>query len=303
VEERQFTVSAEDAAGRIDKYLALKLGEGYSRTCVKMLIDSGLVLVNGGRVKASYIASPDDKVVIKMLPAEASDIEPEDIPLDIIYEDEWLIVVNKPAGMVVHPAAGNRKGTLVAALLHHCGKLPQTDNELRPGIVHRLDKDTSGVMVVAKRARALRSLAKQFQKRAVKKSYTALVKGRLQMDNGVIEAPLARHVVDRKKIDINYAEGKGARTIYHVVRRFKNATLVRLDLETGRTHQIRVHMKHLGHPVLGDAKYGGENSGIDRQALHAEMLGFTHPDTGRYVEFHAPVPEDIKLFIAGIDKA
>jgi 23S rRNA pseudouridine1911/1915/1917 synthase len=279
---------------RVDKCIALRLGEGYSRVYVKFLMDSGHVKVNGKDVKPRYAVRAGDSISVRMAPQEKeSALTAENIPLDVLYEDEWLVVVNKPAGMVVHPGAGNKKETLANALLYHCGRLADSGDELRPGIVHRLDKDTSGVIVVAKNDRALRSLAKQFQKRTVKKRYIALVKGRVELDNGVVEAPVARHAVNRQKMDIEYVKGKKARTVYHVVRRFKGFTFLQLELETGRTHQIRVHMKHIGHPVLGDRTYG-RTDGIRRQALHAEMLGFTHPDTGKYVEFHAPIPRDIQ---------
>ena len=296
MEERRFAAGPEDAGIRIDKCIALKLGEGYSRTYVKFLMDNGCVRVNGRAVKARYSVREKDEIFLELLLQESGGIEAEAIPLNILYEDEWVIVVDKPAGMVVHPGAGNKKGTLVNALLYHCGKLPDTEDDLRPGIVHRLDKDTSGVMVAAKNDRALRSLAKQFQRRTVKKHYVALVKGSVEMDNGIVEAPVARHPVDRKKMNVEYAAGKKARTIYHVIRRFSDFTLLSLDLETGRTHQIRVHMKHIGHPVLGDAKYGG-GGGMARQALHAEKLMFTHPDTGKCMEFSSPMPADMREVI------
>jgi len=300
MEKREFTVAGGEDGIRVDKYIAVKLGDGYSRTYVKNLMDRGMVRVGGEEVKPRYITREGDRVFLEMLPPETSEIEPEDIPLDIIYEDEWIIVVNKPAGMVVHPGAGNKKGTLAGALLHHCGKLPGGDETGRPGIVHRLDKDTSGVIVAAKDERAMRSLARQFQKRAVKKEYMAVVRGTVELDNGVIDAPVGRHAVDRRKMDVEHGgSGKHARTVYHVVKRLGRFTLLDLELGTGRTHQIRVHMKHLGHPVAGDRQYGG---GIEmsRQALHARKLGFTHPDTGKYVEFEAPVPGDISDFL---DKA
>ncbi|MCK5451170.1 MAG: RluA family pseudouridine synthase [Candidatus Omnitrophica bacterium] len=293
----EFKISDEDAGTRIDKCITRKLGEEYSRTYVKSLIDNKLVRVNGENIKAHYVAHKNDEVVAEMLPLEVQDVEPEDIPLDIIYEDEWLIVINKSAGMVVHPGSGNRTGTLVGALLYHCGKLPEADDDDRPGIVHRLDKDTSGVMVVAKNPRSLRSLSKQFQNRTIQKTYIALVQGSLELDNGIIEAPLARDAFDRKKMSVEYAAGKEARTVYHVIKRFGKFTFVRLNPKTGRTHQIRVHMKFLGHIILGDAKYGC-SKGMARQALHAESIIFCHPGTGKTMTFSAPIPEDIKEVIA-----
>ncbi len=296
MEELKFKVTQEEAGMRVDKCIALRLGEGYSRTFVKDLIDKKLVKVNGKSIKPSYEANEGDRILAAIPPPEKSDLEPEDIPLNVIYEDEWIIVIDKPAGMVVHPGAGNRKGTLVNALLHYSEKLADTGDESRPGIVHRLDKDTSGIIVVAKNDRALRSLSKQFQKRAVKKRYAAIVKGRLELDNGVVELPLARHSTDRKKMAVEHARGKKAKTVYHVRKRFKDFTLLDIELHTGRTHQIRVHMKHIGHPVLGDITYG-RSDGVKRQALHAQMLGFTHPDTGEYIEFHSPIPKDMKEII------
>lgn len=293
MKEINIKVEEKEAGERLDKYITDKLGKEYSRTYIKFLIDKGFVLVESKKTKPRYIVQDGDKILINIISVPQNEnLEAENIPLDIIYEDEWIIVVNKPYGMVVHPGAGVRTGTLVNALLFHCGKLPDTGNELRPGIIHRLDKDTSGVIVAAKNSRALRSLSKQFQKRAVKKIYVALVKGQLELDNGIIEAPLARHKTDRKKMSVVHEEGKDARTIYHVVKRYKKCTLVRLELLTGRTHQIRVHMQYLGHPVLGDTKYGGDKS-MNRQALHAEKIGFSHPNTGKYMEFSSPIPEDI----------
>jgi 23S rRNA pseudouridine1911/1915/1917 synthase len=297
MKELKFTIGAEESGSRIDKCIALRLGDEFSRTYVKFLMDGGFVEVNGKDVKPHYAAREGDEVLVRMAPQERGEaLAPEDIPLDILYEDEWIIVINKPAGLVVHPGAGNKTGTLANALLHHCEKLADTGDELRPGIVHRLDKDTSGVIVVAKNDRALRSLARQFQHRTVKKKYVALVKGQVELDNGIIEAPVARHAVNRQKMGVEYVKGKKAHTAYHVVRRFKNFTVLELDLKTGRTHQIRVHMKHLGHPILGDRTYG-QTDGVARQALHAEMITFTHPDTGKSVEFHAPLPRDMQEII------
>jgi 23S rRNA pseudouridine1911/1915/1917 synthase len=296
MEKRSYKISPEDAGMRIDKYLALKLGDEYSRTFVKNMMDKGLVDVNGSRVKPNYSTRQDDEVTALLPPPEPVYVDAEQIPIDIIHEDEAVIVINKPAGMVVHPGSGNKKGTMVSAVLFHCGKLADTGDILRPGIVHRLDKDTSGVIVVAKNDKAMRSLAKQFQNRTIKKRYLAIVTGKIEMDNGVIDAPLARHAVDRKKMDIEHSTGKAARTVYHVIRRGKGYTFVCLEPETGRTHQIRVHMKHIGHPIVGDAKYGG-GPGMARQALHAERIAFTHPETGKTVEFEAPLPEDMKEFL------
>ena len=296
MENRTYRVSPEDSGVRIDKYIALKLGDEYSRTFVKDLMDKGLVSVNGGRVKPNYTARQDDEVQIEIPPPEPVYVTPEDIPLDVIHEDESLIVLNKPAGMVVHPGSGNKNGTMVSAVLFHCEKLADTGDILRPGIVHRLDKDTSGIIIVAKNDKAMRSLAKQFQNRTIKKRYLAIVNGKVEMDNGVIDAPVARHAVDRQRMDVEHSSGKNARTVYHVIRRGKGYTFVCLEPETGRTHQIRVHMKHIGHPIVGDEKYGG-GSGMSRQALHAQKISFTHPETCERVEFEAPLPEDMKEFL------
>ena len=297
MEERRFKIEAGEAGGRIDKCIANNLGEDYSRTYVKFLMENGFVLVNGKAAKPKYISQVEDEIILSLAPLPKDEaMEPEDIPLDIIFEDEHLIVVNKPAGMVVHPAAGNWSGTLVNALLFHCGKLAECDDELRPGIVHRLDKDTSGVIVIAKNDRAMRSLAKQFQERQVKKKYVVLVKGRVEMDNGLIEASVGRHPVNRRKMAVNVEDAKEAKTVYHVIKRFRGFTHLEVCPETGRMHQIRVHMEHIGYPVLGDHVYGRDRK-LERQALHAEMLGFTHPDSGKYVEFHAPVPDDMRKFI------
>jgi 23S rRNA pseudouridine1911/1915/1917 synthase len=294
METRTYTVEEKDSGIRIDKFIALKLGEDYSRTYVKNLIDNEDIKLNGKKIKPRYQVKEGDEVLVELvLLPQDEELKGEDIPLDILYEDEWMIVINKPAGLVVHPAAGNWSGTLINALVHHSKNLADTGNPIRPGMVHRLDKDTSGVMVIAKDEKALRSLAKQFQKRDVKKKYFAIVQGRVELDNGIIEAPIARHAIHRKKMDVDPVKGRTARTIYHVKKRYKNFTLLEIDLETGRTHQIRVHMKHLGHPVLGDVVYGRKEN-FKRQALHAAILGFTHPDSGKYVEFHVPMPKDME---------
>ena len=273
-----FTITSDSAGMRVDKFIANALGEEYSRTYVKLLMDNEKVSVNGKQVKPSYALTEDDVIDVELVEIEGEDkgIEPENIPLNILYEDETIIVLNKPVGLVVHPGAGNKTGTLVNALLHHCGSLPEASDRLRPGIVHRLDKDTTGVMVVAKTSKALRSLAKQFQNRTVTKHYLALVKGKVELDNDIIEAAVARDPFDHRKMTVNVEDGKNATTIYHVLRRFKNFTLLRLEIKTGRTHQIRVHMRHIGHSVIGDMVYDGDRR-MPRQALHAERLKFTHP--------------------------
>jgi len=293
MEKLKFEICLRESGERIDKNLTVKLGAGYSRVYAKFLIDNGYVLVNEKKIKPNYAVKENDTVSVTLFsPPGVLELEPEDIPLNIIYEDECVIVINKPVGLVVHPGAGNKNGTLVNALLYYLGHLPESDNETRPGIVHRLDKDTTGVMVVAKNQKALRSLSKQFQKRAIKKNYLALVKGRVEIDNGTIDAPIARHKENRKKMEVDFAAGKSAHTVYHVLKRFDLFTFLRVDLLTGRTHQIRVHMTHISHPILGDLRYGGDPR-FPRQALHAERLGFTHPETGEYMEFTAPLAEDM----------
>ncbi len=296
-ERLDFTAGPGEADERLDKCVKRYAGDDYSREQLKNLILSGDVTVNSRKVKPGYIVKTGDFVAIRIPPRKAHCLEPEDIRIDVLHEDEHIIVVDKPAGMVVHPGAGNIKGTLVAALLCRLGDLPEAaGSPLRPGMVHRLDKDTSGVMVVAKTDKAMRSLAKQFQARTVKKTYIAVVNGNVELDNGIVDAPLARQKTDRKKMGVEHSDGKSARTVYHVLERFGDFTLVRLDLFTGRTHQIRVHMEHLGHPVAGDRAYGGGGD-IARQALHAEMLGFTHPGTAEDVRFFSPLPDDIACFI------
>ncbi len=296
MKELEYVITPKEVGMRIDKCLAVRLGEEYSRSFVRTLIDKGLVLVNGKIVKPKYMPEEGEAVELTLPDEEKSYLGAEDIPIKFIYEDEWIVVVDKQAGIVVHPGAGNKSGTLVNALLFHSGKLARSDDALRPGIVHRLDKDTTGVIVVAKSDKALRSLGKQFQARTVKKNYIALVRGSVEADNGKIDAPLNRSEVHRKKMAVDHKNGKEAVTIYHVLKRFKRFTALRLELLTGRTHQIRVHMKYVGHPVLGDVTYGYGNE-MSRHALHAEKLAFTHPGTGKQVEFNSPVPDDMLAII------
>ncbi|EMT38867.1 23S rRNA pseudouridine1911/1915/1917 synthase [Thermoanaerobacter thermohydrosulfuricus] len=280
----------EDEGKRIDVFLAAELD--YTRSYIKKLIVDGLVFVNGKTVKPSYKVKENDEVVVNIPEVEKIDVMPENIPLDILYEDDDIIVISKPQGMVVHPAPGNYSGTLVNALLYHCKNLSGINGILRPGIVHRLDKDTSGVMVVAKNDKAHISLSNQIKERSVFKKYVAIVEGVIKDEAGEIEAPIGRHPVDRKKMAV-IEDGRYALTLYKVLERFKENTLVEAVIKTGRTHQIRVHMAYIGHPVVGDPVYGFKKQKfkLEGQALHSRVLGFMHPTKGVYMEFEAPLPE------------
>lgn len=295
------------AAGgeRVDRYVADKVGE-LSRTAVQRLIDQGEITVNGEQVQASHRLRMGDEIVVRIPLPEPVDLEPEPIPLDILYEDEHLLALNKPAGIVVHPGAGHRSGTLVNALLAHCPDLGGVGGELRPGIVHRLDRDTSGVMVVAKHDRALRALQRQFKRRSVEKHYTALVVGDLPQDEGLIEAPIARDRHHRQRMAVR-AGGKMARTRWHVCEHYRDEhgnrfTLLDIELLTGRTHQIRVHFSWLGYPLAGDGVYGPDHvAGLaPRQFLHARQLEIAHPVKGERLRFEAPLPEDLRDVLASL---
>ncbi|SHF26911.1 23S rRNA pseudouridine1911/1915/1917 synthase [Thermoanaerobacter uzonensis DSM 18761] len=286
----------EDEGKRIDVFLAAELD--YTRSYIKKLIVDGLVFVNGKTVKPSYKVKENDEVVVNIPEVEKIDVLPENIPLDILYEDDDIIVINKPQGMVVHPAPGNYSGTLVNALLYHCKNLSGINGILRPGIVHRLDKDTSGVMVIAKNDKAHISLSNQIKERSVFKKYVAIVEGVIKDEEGKIEAPIGRHPVDRKKMAV-IEDGRYALTLYKVLERFKENTLIEAVIKTGRTHQIRVHMAYIGHPVVGDPIYGFKKQKfkLEGQALHSRVLGFMHPTKGVYMEFEAPLPEYFKKLI------
>jgi len=297
-----FTVTGDEAGERLDRFLAQRLANRYSRSFIKKLIDNGFVQINGVAPKPHHKIREGELVELREHEFLTTGILPENITVDIVYEDEALIVVNKPAGMVVHPGAGNFSGTLVNALLHYCKELSAVGEAERPGIVHRIDKGTSGLIVVAKHNIAHRNLARQFKQRKVKKIYVALVKGVVQLDHGTIDTPIARSHRDRKKMGVQFAESKTAITRYSVVRRFKDSTFVELRLETGRTHQIRVHMAYSGHPILGDDKYGGRCREIDRPALHAKALGFKHPVSKKFVEFESPLPDDIRKVLEGYEE-
>lgn len=291
-----FPVDKKNAGKRLDIFLVDSLKKKHSRSFIKKLIDKGLVVVNKNRTKVHHLVNFGEEVTIEIPSPEPLRLKPEKIELDILYEDSDLIVLNKPPGLVVHPAPGNYSGTLVNGLLYHCRDLSGIGGNLRPGIVHRLDKDTSGVIVVAKSEAAHKSLSEQFKRRKIKRIYVALVKGVVQLDNGIIELPIGRHPLDRKKMGIKFMESKEASTQYKVLKRFKDFTMLELKLGTGRTHQIRVHMSHLGYPLVGDETYGSAK-GLARQALHAKTLGFVHPATEKYMEFDSKIPEDMQRVI------
>lgn len=288
-----FTVASDTVSVRIDRYLTEQCPE-LSRSYIQKLLKDQKVKADHKTVKANYKVQPGQEIVVEIPDAEPLDIQPEDIPLDILYEDPYLLVVNKPKGMVVHPAAGHTGGTLVNAVMAHCGEnLSGINGILRPGIVHRIDKDTTGALLVCKTDEVHRSLAEQLKEHSIKRRYRAIVRGNLKEDTGTIEGPIGRHPTDRKKMAINYKNGKDAVTHYKVLERFGQYTYVECRLETGRTHQIRVHMSSIGHPLLGDTVYGSGKDPfhLEGQTLHAMILGFIHPTSGEYMEFSAPLPE------------
>ncbi|WP_418888763.1 RluA family pseudouridine synthase [Paenibacillus rhizolycopersici] len=300
-EKLEWVAGSADAKERIDKYAKTLLGEDVSRSQIQLWIEAGNLVVNDAPVKANYKLAEGDRVELTIPEAEPAEIEPENIPLDIYYEDGDAIVVNKPRGMVVHPAPGHSSGTLVNALMYHCKDLSGINGELRPGIVHRIDKDTSGLIMAAKNDKAHASLAAQLKAHSVTRKYYALVHGNVSHDQGTVDAPIGRDPHDRKMYTVIERNSKQAVTHFQVVERFGDYTLLELKLETGRTHQIRVHMKFIGHPLVGDPLYG-RSKGIkmDGQALHAAVLGFEHPDDGRYLEFSAPIPADMEAVLQSL---
>ena len=290
---QRLTVSPEEAGVRIDKYLTEQLPD-ITRSYLQKLLKDGSVQMNGKSVKVSTKTAAGAVIELTIPEPEEPEILPEDIPLDILYEDSDVILINKPKDMVVHPAAGHYTGTLVNALMYHCkGDLSGINGVLRPGIVHRIDKDTTGVLIVCKNDKAHNALAEQLKEHSITRKYRAIVCGNLKEDEGTVDAPLGRHPQDRKKMAIVRTGGKRAVTHYRVLARFGNYTYIECQLETGRTHQIRVHMASLGHPLLGDEVYGRVKSPfkLEGQTLHAMVLGFIHPTTGEYMEFEAPLPE------------
>lgn len=291
MEEKVFNIGEEESGIRIDKFLSYHI-EGKSRSYIQNIIEGNHVLVNEKNIKSNYKLRTGDKIKVLVPEPMELNLTPEDIPLDILYEDQDVIVVNKPQGMVVHPAVGNYNGTLVNALLNHCSDLSGINGIIRPGIVHRIDKDTSGVLVVAKNDNAHNKLSEQFKEHSMKREYYALIEGVIKQDSGTIEAPLGRHPIDRIKFAV-VSSGKAAITHYEVIERFKNSTLIKCTLETGRTHQIRVHMSHIGHPLVGDPLYGYKKQRfkLKGQVLHAKTLGFMHPTKGVFMEFQSPLPK------------
>ena len=320
VEQHAFRVDKGQESFRIDKFLASRLGADISRTRIQNAAEAGSILVNGKPIKSNYKIRPEDHIqIILPKPEVEYSLEPENIPLDIVYEDDHVLVINKPPGLVCHPGLGNHKGTLINALLYHFEKLPKGKQEFRPGLVHRIDKDTSGLMIVAKTDYALIHLGKQFFERTIQRNYKALVWGNVEEDRGTIEGNIGRHSRDRLQFEV-FPEGdfgKAAITHYEVLERFNYVTLVRCKLETGRTHQIRVHMKYIGHTLFNDFRYGGDAilkgtvyakykqfilncfQIMPRQALHAATLGFEHPFTGEHMFFEQPLPAD---FAGVLDK-
>jgi len=291
-------VSGNDANLRLDQFLAKRLPD-YSRSRLQQLIRAGFVQLNGATTRPRQIVRRGDKIVLIEPPPEKIDARPEPIPVDVLFEDDDLIIINKAAGLTVHPGAGQREHTLVNALLNHCTTLSGIGGKERPGIVHRLDKETSGCLVVAKNDGAHRRLSEQFAARTVEKTYLALVAGKLRKAVGIVEEKIARHPVHRQRMSVDTKRGRSAKTEYRVIQSNDRASLIECRLHTGRTHQIRVHLHHLGHPVLGDKVYAPAFAkNVPRQMLHAWKLGFYHPRTGEWNNFEAALPADFKQAIA-----
>ena len=289
---QQIVISAEEQGSRLDRVLSGRFPD-MTRSSLQGLIESGAVSKDGKPLKKNYKVCEADAISVELPEPKQVEIQPEDIPLDVVYEDADIVVVNKPRGMVVHPAPGNWSGTLVNALMYHCGdSLSGINGEIRPGIVHRIDKDTSGLLVVAKNDAAHRSLAEQIAVHSALRQYYAVVIGCPKEDSGTISAPIARHRTDRKKMAVD-PNGREAVTHYAVLERYRGFTYLTFRLETGRTHQIRVHMKHIGHPIIGDPLYGPKTDSwkLGGQCLHAGKLTLTHPSTGERMTFTAPLPD------------
>lgn len=301
---QEFIVEGGDSL-RIDRYLSDNL-QDLSRSYLQKLLKNGGVSVNGNAVKSNYKVCDGDRIVLEVPEAVEPDIEAEEMALDILYEDADILIINKPKGMVVHPAAGHYTGTLVNGLMHHCrGALSGINGVMRPGIVHRIDMDTTGVLIVCKNDRAHSAVAEQLKVHSITRKYYAIVHGVVKEEDGLVNAPIGRHPTDRKKMSINEKNGKEAITHYRVLRRFRRFTYVECQLETGRTHQIRVHMASIGHPLLGDQVYGPSKcpfNGLQGQTLHAGVLGIVHPATGEYMEFQAPLPEYFEIMLKRLEQ-
>ncbi|QXE20324.1 RluA family pseudouridine synthase [Clostridium sp. 001] len=301
MESKNFLVCDEEENIRLDVFLS-KCFQDKSRSYIQNIIEDKLVEVNGKVKKSNYKVKSGDNIEITIPDPVNLNIQPENIPLDILYEDKDVIVVNKVQGMIVHPAPGVYKGTLVNALLNHCNDLSGINGVTRPGIVHRIDKDTSGILVVAKNDNSHNKLAKQLKDHSMTREYIALVEGVIKLDEGTVDEPIARHPKDKIKMAV-CVNGKRAITHYKVIKRFKNNTLIKCILQTGRTHQIRVHMAYIGHPLVGDPVYGYKKQKfkLNGQLLHAKKLGFVHPATGKYIEFETEIPDYFKKVIKILD--
>ena len=294
-----FDITVENAGVRIDKFLS-EQDMGVTRSGLVKLIENGGVKVCGKEISKNYKLKKGDNITVEIPEPVELDVLPQNIPVEIVYEDDCLLVVNKPKGMVVHPAAGNPDGTLVNALLYHCkGRLSSINGVIRPGIVHRIDKNTSGLLIVAKTDQAHQFLAEQIKEHSFTREYQAILCGRLRDNSGTIDAPIGRSKYDRKKMCVTPENSKNAVTHYEVIDEFGQYSLVKFRLETGRTHQIRVHSAYIGHPVLGDDVYGKPYKGVEGQCLHAKKIGFIHPETKEYLEFDSELPE---YFSALLDK-
>lgn len=290
MEIREFIIDDENAKIRVDKAVASLLD--FSRKRVKDILDEGNILVNGNPCKASYILQEGDHLLVNIPEVQSLEVLPENIPLNVVYEDDDVIVINKPKGMVVHPAFGHVSGTLVNALMYHCKDLSGINGVMRPGIVHRIDKDTSGLLMIAKNDKAHQSLSEQLKAHSVSRKYVALVHGVIPHNHGKIDAPIGRDSKDRQKMAVTKINSKEAVTNFTVLQRFDKMTLIECRLETGRTHQIRVHMAYIGYPVYGDPKYGyKKDDQTYGQYLHAKTLGFVHPINGEYMEFDSDLPD------------
>ena len=288
----EFVIPIENKGERLDKFISSNDDFDLTRTAVQNLITEGMITVNGKKIAKNYVISGGETVSVEIPEPTVLDVIPENIPIDIVFEDDYLLVVNKPKGMVVHPAAGNYTGTLVNALMYHCkDRLSSINGVIRPGIVHRIDKNTSGLLIVAKTDSAHLGLAEQIKEHSFTREYETVIMGRMKEYKGTIDAPIGRHHIDRKKMCVTDKNSKNAVTHYEVLEEFREHSYLKLRLETGRTHQIRVHLSYVGHAVLGDDVYGKPVKDYEGQCLHARKIGFVHPITNEYLEFSSDLPD------------